>query len=168
MHTAQMEPLLAKLCSYGHNHASTRTGGVAGSRKLPVMPALRYAPFGGPQSSFSSHLVSPREGGSKEGGRRRRAQSEQGAKRGGPVPKPAHRTPSCGLPSGITPSCAGFGSTVINAAQCEWRPVARPMGQVRTSRRMPGRNSLISLTVPLHKLLQGVWCGLMWDHLRRR
>ena len=68
------------------------------------------------------------------------------------------------LPSGITPSCAGFGSTVINAAQCKWRPVARPMGQVRTSCRMPGRNSLISLTVPRHpQLMPSGQCGCVDD-----
>ena len=33
-----------------------------------------------------------------------RAQREQGAKGGSPVSKPPHRTPTCGLPSGVAPS----------------------------------------------------------------
>ena len=38
---------------------TTSTGGVAGSRKVPVMSELRHAPFGGMQSSFH-HPLSPR------------------------------------------------------------------------------------------------------------
>ena len=50
--------------------------------------------------------------------------------------------------SGVTLSCAGFGSMVGNVAWRKWRPVARPMGQVRAACRMPGRNPSISSAVP--------------------
>ena len=77
------------------------------------MSVPQHAPFGGMQASFH-HTLSPCA-----------TLPSSYAK-----PRP---------PSGIAPSCAGFGSTVGNAAQRKWRLVACPVGQDRTSCRMPGR-----------------------------
>ena len=60
-HTVSLAPALSNLRTgqTTRRRAGMWTGGVAGSRKIPVMSVPRHAPFGGMQPSFH-HTLSPR------------------------------------------------------------------------------------------------------------